>query len=84
MSNPASWSDQWEFASDGVWLVLTHHLFHSFIKLFEGIRVQVAASVCVDACMHVHVFVCVVCLYTVSFLQVNVLCMMFVCVESSV
>ena len=43
---------QWKTASNGVWLALTHHLLCSFIKLFEGIRVQVAGYtlVCVDVC----------------------------------
>ena len=30
-------SNQWEAASDGVWLALTRHLLRSLCKLFEGI-----------------------------------------------
>ena len=30
-------SNQWEAASDGVWLALTHHLLRSLLKLLEGI-----------------------------------------------
>ena len=30
-------SNQWEAASDGVWLALTHHLLRSLLKFLEGI-----------------------------------------------
>ena len=42
---------QWKTASNWVWFALTHHLLCSFIKLLEGIWVQVAGYTLVCVCV---------------------------------
>ena len=45
--------NQWETASDGVWLALSHHFLRRLVELLEPIRVQVAdyTLVCVCVCV---------------------------------
>ena len=46
--------DQWQAASDGVWLALSKHLLCGFIKFLESRRVQVACyTLCVCVCVYV-------------------------------
>ena len=43
--------NQWETASDGVWLALSHHFLRRLVELLEPIRVQVADYTLVCVCV---------------------------------